>query len=47
MADGFLYEKLIAPFMPKLSQTKRLIIIPDDELNYLPFEALQDENKKQ
>lgn len=41
-----LYEKLISPILSKLSQTKRLIIIPDDELNYLPFEALQDENKK-
>jgi len=41
-----LYEKLISPLQSKLSQTKRLIIIPDDELNYLPFEALQDKNKK-
>ena len=41
-----IYEKLIAPIESKLLQTKRLIIIPDDELNYLPFEALQDENKK-
>ncbi len=41
-----LYEKLIAPLRSKLTQIKRLVIIPDDELNYLPFEALQDENKK-
>lgn len=41
-----LYKQLIFPLQAKLSQIKRLIIIPDDELNYLPFEALQDENKK-
>ena len=41
-----LYEKLISPLRPQLTQIKRLVIIPDDELNYLPFEALQDENKK-
>ncbi len=41
-----LYEKLIGPVHAKLPQTKRFIIIPDDELNYLPFEALQDENGK-
>lgn len=40
-----LYEKLISPLRPQLTQIKRLVIIPDDELNYLPFEALQDENK--
>lgn len=41
-----LYRKMIDPVQLKLQQKKRLIIIPDDELNYLPFEALQDENKK-
>ncbi|HEV7782072.1 MAG TPA: CHAT domain-containing protein, partial [Chitinophagaceae bacterium] len=41
-----LYAKLIGPFSKELEGIKRLIIIPDDELNYLPFEALQDENKK-
>jgi CHAT domain-containing protein/Flp pilus assembly protein TadD len=45
-ASVSLYKKLITPLLSKLPQTKRLIIIPDDELNYLPFEALQDENKK-
>jgi CHAT domain-containing protein len=39
-----LYQVLISPIQAKLSNIKRLIIIPDDELNYLPFEALQDEN---
>jgi len=39
-----LYKSLIAPLEPKLSNMERLIIIPDDELNYLPFEALVDEN---
>jgi CHAT domain-containing protein len=33
----------MAPLEPKLSNIERLIIIPDDELNYLPFEALTDE----
>ncbi|NOT52307.1 MAG: CHAT domain-containing protein [Chitinophagaceae bacterium] len=37
-----MYKELIAPLEPKLSQIDRLVIIPDDELNYLPFEALQD-----
>lgn len=45
-ASKILYELLIEPIKSKLLQTKRLVIIPDDELNYLPFEALQDENKK-
>ncbi len=38
-----LYKSLMAPLEPKLSKIERLIIIPDDELNYLPFEALRDE----
>lgn len=41
-----LYQTLIAPFYRTIKQGTRLVIIPDDELNYLPFEALQDENKK-
>ena len=41
-----LYEKIISPIQSKLLQTKRLIIIPDEKLNNLPLEALQDENKK-
>ncbi len=45
-ASKNLYEILIEPVKLKLLQTKRLVIIPDDELNYLPFEALQDENNK-
>lgn len=39
-----LYKFLIAPIESKLVNTKRIIIIPDDELNYLPFEALTDKN---
>ena len=39
-----LFKKLIRPVIPELSQMKRLIIIPDDELSYLPFEALEDEH---
>lgn len=38
-----LYRILIAPMLSSLTGKKRVIIIPDDELNYLPFEALQDE----
>jgi CHAT domain-containing protein len=37
-----LFSLLIAPLQQHLSQTERLVIIPDDELHYLPFEALQD-----
>jgi CHAT domain-containing protein len=40
-----LYKILIGPFQSKLTTIKRLVIIPDDELNYLPFDALQDQNK--
>jgi CHAT domain-containing protein len=39
-----LYKSLITPLAPMMSNIERLIIIPDDELNYLPFEALADEN---
>jgi CHAT domain-containing protein len=39
-----LYQSLIYPLEPMLLKIKRLIIIPDDELNYLPFEALMDGN---
>lgn len=46
MAATSLYRQLILPIQTKLQQKKRLIIIPDDELNYLPFEALQDESKR-
>lgn len=42
-ASAALYRTLIAPLESKLSNFERLIIIPDDELNYLPFEALTDE----
>ncbi|MBN8687729.1 MAG: CHAT domain-containing protein [Chitinophagales bacterium] len=41
-----LYQVLIKPLYASLKQSSRLIIIPDDELNHLPFEALQDENRK-
>lgn len=40
-----LYNQLITPVQPQLSFIKRLVIIPDDELHYLPFEALQNENQ--
>jgi CHAT domain-containing protein len=41
-----LYKMLVASIHPKLKGIDRLIIIPDDELNYLPFEALQNEKGK-
>lgn len=41
-----MYEHLISPVEEKLKNIKRLVIIPDDELNYLPFEALQDKSGK-
>lgn len=43
---AYLYKQLINPLQPALSQIKRLVIIPDDELNYLPFEALQNGDKQ-
>ncbi len=46
LAAMHLYQVLISPLEEKLKPVKRLIIIPDDELNYLPFEALQDENRE-
>lgn len=41
-----LYTILIKPVEQQLLASKRLIIIPDDELNYLPFEALTDQQGK-
>jgi len=39
-----LYQKIMSPFQAGFSQLKRLIIIPDNELSYIPFESLLDEN---
>ncbi|HPG11957.1 MAG TPA: CHAT domain-containing protein [Chitinophagaceae bacterium] len=41
-----LYQQLITPVIPVLDDIQRLIIIPDDELNYLPFEALINAKKE-
>lgn len=41
-----LYDRLLGPAARILKTARRLIIIPDDELHYLPFEALQDESGK-
>ncbi|HET9744680.1 MAG TPA: CHAT domain-containing protein [Chitinophagaceae bacterium] len=44
-ADGIgkkLFLSLIGPVYPHISDMNRLVIIPDDELNYIPFEALED-----
>jgi CHAT domain-containing protein/Flp pilus assembly protein TadD len=35
-----LYSKLIAPALPFISTKKRLLIVRDAELNYVPFEVL-------
>ncbi|MFN8347575.1 MAG: CHAT domain-containing protein [Spirosomataceae bacterium] len=35
-----LYSKLITPVLPFISNKKRLLIVRDAELNYLPFEVL-------
>lgn len=40
-----LYSRLIKPVLPEIRNITRLVIIPDDELNYVPFEALQDSVK--
>ncbi len=39
-----IYQQILAPFLPT---QKRLIIIPDGILSYLPFEVLTGENKNQ
>ncbi|MFT4033580.1 MAG: CHAT domain-containing protein, partial [Siphonobacter sp.] len=38
------YEAMFAPLQPYLKGTNRLIIIRDKELNYLPFEVLEDKS---
>lgn len=40
-----LYQTLVRPVLPMITATKKLVIIPDDELNYVPFEALEDDGK--
>ncbi len=42
----YLYQQLLNPVIPHLSGIENLIIIPDDELHYLPFDALQN-NKEE
>ena len=39
-----LYGSLVKPVRLWFKNCDRLIIIPDDELNYIPFESLRDEN---
>ena len=41
-----LYDQLIQPLANKLNDYSQLMIIPDDELSYIPFEMLLDENDK-
>lgn len=35
-----LYQQIVQPLLPDLEGKERVIIVPDAELNYLPFEAL-------
>jgi len=42
-----LYGQLMAPLAALLKGKERLIIVPDAELNYLPFEALVTESSRQ
>lgn len=37
-----LYRLLLEPLIPLLSQSKRLVIVPDGKLHLVPFEALLD-----
>jgi CHAT domain-containing protein/tetratricopeptide (TPR) repeat protein len=39
-----LYNAIVKPVLSKIQHIENLLIIPDDELNNLPFEALSDEN---
>ncbi len=43
-ALNYLYRLLVKPIENKLAGQKQLMIIPDDELNELPFEMLMDES---
>lgn len=38
-----LYQKLIEPFNSIITSKERLIIVPDGQLNYIPFEMLNDD----
>jgi CHAT domain-containing protein/tetratricopeptide (TPR) repeat protein len=38
-----LYNVMFKPILKQLQQSNKLLIIPDDELNHIPFEVLQDE----
>ncbi len=41
-----LYDAIIKPALNKITNATKLLIIPDDELNNLPFEALRGANGK-
>ena len=42
--SAVLYRFLVKPILSLTSKCDRLIVIPDDELNYIPFEALKSES---
>ncbi len=39
-----LYKKLVAPVLDKIKNKKRLVVIPCNEISYIPFELLQDDD---
>lgn len=39
--DGLVYDYLVAPIAGRIKGKKQLIIVPDDALAFLPFEALR------
>jgi len=41
-----LYQVLIKPILPFAGSCERLIVVPDDELSYIPFEALKSESNR-
>jgi CHAT domain-containing protein len=41
-SGAILFKKLISPMQEHLKGKKRLVIIPYNEINYLPFEMMQD-----
>ncbi len=42
----YLYNTMFSAFEKKLGSFSRMILIPDDELNYVPFEALKNKDGK-
>ena len=45
-ANAQLYSALIEPVLPYMKEKENIIIVPDAELSFLPFEALKDTEGK-